>query len=196
MRRLFLILPISAVLIGGLAAFKLTRQYEPLTSRDYEKPPPAPRFLLADEHSRIVRLERYLGRQKILVVFFDGTNGPDGSPLVSTLKDRYADLKRTGAAILAISASRPAQNRYGANLERRKSATADQAEELHYPFPLLSDIVEYDVHKRYGAFDEQANTPREGIFVIDRTGLIQYSHLGPDQLGTIDDWVRELRDVR
>jgi peroxiredoxin len=196
MRRRYLVLPLSAAMIAGLGAYKLSRQYEPLRDADYEKPTPAPRFLLADEHSRVVRLDRYLGRQKLLIVFFDGTRGPDHSFLVESLSSRFTELKKTGAAVLAISAARPSQNRYGANLELRKSAEPDPATELRYPFPLLSDILEYDVHKRYGAYDADDDRPLEGVFVVDRTGLIQYSHIGADRLGRVDDWLRELRDVR
>jgi peroxiredoxin len=196
MRRIFLILPVSAAAICGLVAYKLSRHYEPLSPRDYEKPPPAARFQLPDEHSRVVRLERYLGRQKILIAFFDGSKGPDRNAIVNSLKDRFADLKQTGAAVLAISAVLPQQNRYGANLERHQSANPDPKDELHYPFPLLSDVLEYDVHKRFGAFDQQSNQPLESLFVVDRLGLVQYSRIGADQLGTVDDWIRELRDVR
>jgi peroxiredoxin len=196
MRRIFWVLPLALVVISALGAYKLTRHYEPLTADDYERPQPAPRFLLADEHSRVVRLDRYLGRQKLLIAFFDGTRGADQNSLVTSLSQRFAEVRKTGAAVLAIDAERPAQNRYGPRLERRQTAESDPRAELKFPFPLLSDILEFDVHKRYGAYDTQAAEPREAVFIIDRSGLIQYSHLGPDQLGTIDDWLRELRDVR
>lgn len=197
MRRILIILPISAAVILGLAAFKLTRRYEPLRDQDYEQPLAAPAFILADEHSRPVRFDlRYRGRQKVLIVFFDGTRGPDHSPLVAALRDRFGDLKRTGAAVLAISAARPSQNRYGADLEHRQSAEPQPDDELRYPFPLLSDILDYEVHRRYGAYDAQSNQPLESVFVVDRLGLIQYSHIGAERLGSIDDWLRELRDVR
>ena len=196
MRRILLILPLSAVVIAGLIAFKVTRRYESSTAADYEKPQPAPRFLLADEHSQIVRIERYLGRQKILIVFFDGARGPDHNPIIASLSQRISDIKRTGAAVLAIDAERPSQNRYGVNLERRQTAEADSSTELKFPFTILSDILEYDVHKRYGAYDADQEQPLEAVFVVDRAGLIHYSHIGPEQLGAIDDWLRELRDVR
>jgi peroxiredoxin len=197
MRRIFLIIPLSAAILLGLAAFKLTRHYEPMRPEDYAQPVPAPAFALADEHQRLVRFDQqFRGRQKALIVFFDGTRGPDQSSLVAALRDRFSDLKRTGAAVLAISAARPSQNRYGANLELRTSAAPQPDAELRYPFPLLSDIVEYDVHRRYGAYDAQADRPLECVFVVDRTGLIQYSHIGAQGLGQVDDWIRELREVR
>jgi peroxiredoxin len=197
MRRVLLILPLAAAVILGLSAYKLSRHYEPLRPEDYDQPWPAPEFSLPDEHQRLVRFDqRFRGRQKVLIVFFDGSQGPDHSPLVSALRDRFTDLKMTGAAVLAISAARPSQNRYGANLELRQSADANPEAELRYPFPLLSDILDYEVHKRYGAYDATADRALEGVFIVDRSGLIQYSHIRTERLGNIDDWIRELRDVR
>jgi peroxiredoxin len=197
MRRIFLVIPLAAVAILGLAAFKLSRRYEPLRPEDYARPEPAPAFSLADEHQRLVRFDQqFRGRQKVLIAFFDGTQGPDHSPLVTTLRDRFSDLKRTSAAVVAISAARPSQNRYGANLELHQSAAPNPNAELKFPFPLLSDILDYDVHKRYGAYDANADRPLEGVFIVDRTGLIQHSHIGTERLGNPDEWIRELREVR
>ena len=197
MRRIFLLIPLSAAVLIGLAAFKLSRRYEPMRPEDYAQPEPAPAFALADEHQRLVRFDqRFRGRQKVLIVFFDGTRGPEHSCIVAELRDRFADVKRTGAAVLAISAALPSLNRYGDQLERRQAAAPQPETELRYPFPLLSDILEYDVHKRFGAYDAVENRPLESAFVVDRTGLIQYAHIGPERLGKIDDWIRELRDVR
>ena len=200
MRRIFLVLPISAVVIGGLIAFKLTRTTEPIDEETTTNVRPAPLFQLYDEHSQIVRLARYVGRHKLLIVFFDGRQGPDHSPLLTTLRERFSDLYATRAIVLAISAARPSENRFGLNVERRKTAAAQAAppidSELRYPFPLLSDILDYEVHRRYGAFDALTQQPIEAIFVVDRAGVIQHSHLGPDGLGAIDDWVSELHKVR
>ena len=102
--------------------------------------------------------------------------------------------------MLAISAARPSQNRYGAQLEHLKidasGGGAAEQEELRYPFPLLSDILDYAVHRQYEAFDERTGKPREAVFVVDRAGLIQFVHRGPGKLGRADDWIKELHDVR
>jgi len=199
MRRILLLIPASALVIIALVAFKLTRRYDPPVEESASDVRPAPLFQLYDEHSQIVRLARYLGRHKLLIVFFDGRRGPDRSPLVAELRDRFADLHATRAIVLAISAARPSENRYGLNVERRKAAPAAAApaeSELRYPFPLLSDILDYEVHRRYGAFDFRAQEPLEAVFVVDRAGLIQHAHLAPYGLGDVDDWVRELEEVR
>ena len=200
MRRIYLLIPVAAAVIIGLVAFKLTRDYEPQSDlQSAAVVRPAPLLTLYDQNSEIVRLkERYIGRTKLLIVFYDGTNGPEGSPLLTTLRERYSDLHATGAAVLAISAARPSENRYGKNLERRKGADQPGGKseaEIKYPFPVLSDIL-YDWHHQYGAFDEKTQQPLEAAFIVDRTGLIEYEHIGPERLGSIDDWIRELREVR
>jgi peroxiredoxin len=200
MRRIVWAIPISAAVIAGLVAFKLTRRYEGPAEESAFDIRPAPLFQLADQHSRMVRLQSYQGRHKLLIAFFDGSQGPDHSQLVTRLRENFAGIHATGAVVLAISAARPSQNRYGAHLEHLKvepsGAGAAGDDELRYPFPLLSDILDYDVHRKYQAFDERTGKPREAVFVVDRAGLIQYAHLGPDQLGTADDWIRELHEVR
>jgi peroxiredoxin len=196
-RRLLLMLPVSAAVIAALVAFKLTRRYEPAVEESPGVVRPAPLFQLYDQHSQIVRLARDVGRHKLLIVFYDGSRGPDGSVLLGQLRDRFPDLHSTGASVLAISASRPSENRYGVNLEHRPTvATPTAAGERHYPFPLLSDILDFEVHRQYGAFDFDAQKPREAVFVVDQSGLIQFAHFGLKGLGQIDDWIRELNAVR
>jgi peroxiredoxin len=198
------VLPISAAVIMGAVIFKLTRRYEPPADESANDAPfhvrPAPSFQLYDQNSRTVRLASYIGRHKLLIIFFDGSQGPDHSQLLSRLRDKYIQIHATGAIVLALSAARPSQNRYGAHLERLKIDSSGAApaagDELRYPFSLLSDILDYEVHRQYQAFDERTGQPLEAVFIVDRTGLIQYAHIGPDQLEVADDWVRELREVR
>jgi peroxiredoxin len=199
-QRILLLIPLSAAVIAGLVVFKMTRRYEAPGDESAFDVRPAPHFQLEDTHSRMVRLKSYLGRSKLLIVFFDGSRGPDHSELLSRLRENYLEIHATGAIVLAISAARPSQNRYGANLEHLKidatgSGTAEQ-DELRYPFMLLSDILDYAVHRQYEAFDERTGKPREAVFVVDRAGLIQHAHLGADQLGAAEKWIRELRQVR
>jgi peroxiredoxin len=201
MRRIFLVIPISAALIAGLVVFKLNRRYEPVIEEPVIEVRPAPDFKLYDQHSQIVRLERYIGRDhKLLIAFFDGRQGPERSSLLSLLRERNSDFQRAGGVVVAISALRPSEIRYGIGLGHLHGTPADgapsAASEIQYPFPVLSDIVDYEVHKRYGAFDEKAQVPIEAVFVVDRAGWIQYAHYGPGGLGGVEDWLRELREVR
>lgn len=186
MRKILWVIPISAAVIAGLVGFKLTRP--PVAAPAGEIATtffgPAPLFQLQDERLRPLKVSRYVGRHKLLVIFFDGTNGPDKSPLLMQARADYDKLQKTGAMVMAISSALPQHNRAG--IERVGE----------FPFPLLSDIVDFEVHRRWGAFDDAVDKPLEGVFVVDRAGNIRAKHLGPDRLGTADLWIGELQQVR
>ena len=122
-------------------------------------------------------------------------------PVYKALLRRTLFTSLTKLSDAWISASRPSENRYGKNLEHLQAGAATQAGpsregELRYPFPLLSDILDYEVHRRYGAFDARTGRPVEAVFVVDRAGVIRNTHLGPGGLGDAGEWVRELQEVR
>ncbi|MSR57789.1 MAG: redoxin domain-containing protein [Planctomycetaceae bacterium] len=195
MRKLFLVIPVSAVLIAGLIVYRLNRPPPvPAATAIASAVRPAPLFQLYDENSQIVRLaERYIGRHKLLIVFFDGSKGVDANELIKDLS-RDVDFRaiaETKAVVLAISALRPSELR-PANNEQGERVRREQP----IPFPLLADIHDYEVHRLYGAWDDDTGEPREAVFVIDRTGIIRHGHVGPDGLGTPGQWADELRRVR
>lgn len=201
MRRIFLVIPLSAAVIAGLVLLRLNRRYEPVLEEAASEIRPAPHFQLYDQHSQLVRLERYIGRDnKLLIAFFDGRQGPERSSLLSLLRKRNLDFKRVQTVVVAISTLRPSEIRYGIGLDHLQGAQSESqpapAGEIQYPFPVLSDIVDCEVHKRYGAFDENTQQPTEAVFVVDRAGWIQYAHYAASGLGGADDWLRELREVR
>ncbi|HTI52170.1 MAG TPA: redoxin domain-containing protein [Planctomycetaceae bacterium] len=192
MRKIVLVIPISAALIAGLVWYRLHRAPTTAAPVAIASARRAPQFQLYDEQSQIVRLERYLGRHKLLIVFFDGTKGPDGSDLLNQLRegDQFLPIHETGAVVLAIGALRPSELRPPPN-ERGERTIRDRP----FPFPLLADFDGL-VHRQYGAVDDTSGKTREAVFVIDRTGIIRHVHLGPDDLGTPGDWARELRQVK
>jgi peroxiredoxin len=193
MRRILLVIPISGIIIAGLVWYRLHR---PPASAVPVAPAmavrPAPQFLLYDDQSQIVRLARYIGRHKLLIVFFDAAKGPDGSDLLNRLREgsQFLPIHETGAVVLAIGALRPSELRPPPN-ERGERTFREHP----FPFPMLADF-DGTVHRLYGAFDEAHGKPREAVFVVDRTGIIRHTHLGPDDLGTPGDWARELRQVK
>jgi peroxiredoxin len=201
MRRIYLVIPLSAAVIAGLVTLKVNRPYEPIVEEAASEIRPAPHFQLYDQHSQLVRLGRYIGRDnKLLIAFFDGRQGPERSSLLSSLRERNADFKRVQTVVVAISTLRPSEIRYGIGLDhlpgRPTEGTQSAASEIQYPFPVLSDIVDCEVHKRYRAFDLKSQQPIEAVFVVDRAGWIQYAHNASSDLGGVDDWLRELREVR
>ncbi|MFN0055353.1 MAG: redoxin domain-containing protein [Planctomycetales bacterium] len=198
MRKLFLVVPLSAVVVGGLVGYRLanprTASPEFVVSVSGR---PAPLFQLYDEQSQIVRLARYIGRHKLLIVFFDGSRGPDESALLVNLRQAFLPIRKTKAIVLAISSLRPSQLRPPPGERGERTSRAEP-----FPFTLLADTLDnpdqpdHAVHRLYGAFDENNRAPREAVFVVDGAGIIRHAHLGPAELGTPAQWARELARVR
>jgi peroxiredoxin len=175
MRKLYLVIPVSAIILTALVVFK---RIEPRPSAQSVTPAdlilkPAPPLRLFDDQSQLVRLERYLGRHKVVVVFFDGHDGPDRSPLLLELKQQFPPLHEAGAIVLAVSEATPFANRQG--MERL---------DARFPFPLLSD-PSFESHERWQTIDAETGRTRQAIFVIDRAGRIR---LRQDVATTPTNW--------
>jgi peroxiredoxin len=163
-RRLWL-LGAAAVVIVALCAFRATRTYAPQsTTSEASVSGPAPPFELYDQNSpsHLVRLSTYLGRQRVFVVFYDGSKGAHQSRELDRLRAEWSRLRKADAYVLAISQALPQQNR------------KDMAEHGTYPFPLLSD-VDFSVYRAWGRYDEQKKQPLEGVFLVDRKGEVVWS---------------------
>ena len=159
------LLAAAAVVIVGLCVFRATRTYPPQsTSIEAPLSLPAPAFELYDENSpsHLVRLSAYLGRQRVLIAFYDGKRGPHASPALERLRADWAKLRKADVYVLAISTALPQENR------------KDVAKYGAYPFPLLSD-VDLSVHKAWGRYDEEHGRPFEGVFLVDRKGEVAWS---------------------
>ena len=174
----------SAIVVCGLVAWKSTRRYQSPPAPESVLVRQAPLFQLHDQAMNALRIQRYIGRHKLLVAFLDATNGVDRSDLALSLRQHWKAMERTGGIVLGITAARPAENR----------EAIDRSGE--WPFVLLSDLNDFEVHRQWGAFDDQAGRPREAVVVVDRSGLIRFAHFGPDGLGTPEAWTAELRSVR
>jgi len=111
MPRRILILPISALVIVLLCLYGLSRKKDASLQR--AALPVAKRsarfllFELYDQNNKTVRLERYLGRHPILLVFFDQRTGADGDPVFMRLREELNRLKRENVIVLGISTALP-----------------------------------------------------------------------------------------
>ena len=87
---------------------------------------PAPEIELYDQSSpsRIVRLEAYLGRQRVIVVFFDGPAGAHSSTMLSYLRENWNRLRQANIYVMAISTALPQENRKDIASIRRLSVSA------------------------------------------------------------------------
>lgn len=163
MRYRWIVIPVAALVIAALCAYKLNQRYPDAEQRaaDQTLLQPAPQFSLLDANkpSQFVRLGGYLGRHRIIVVFFDGAAGADHDSILLHLRDVYPALKSAGTIVFAVSTALPQDNRKV--IERSGE----------FPFPLLSD-PDFSAHEAWGRFDARLKQPLTGVFFIDRKGEV------------------------
>lgn len=193
MNRRFLLLPLAAVVIAMLTTYKLTRTYAPApvnTERVSKQLAPPIELLDQKKPSELVRLGAHQGRESILIVFFDGTNGAgaDRSPTLAKIRDEYPKLHHAGIVVLAVSAAIPQEN--------RKAIEAVGP----FPFPLLSD-PDLSVHRNWGRIDAATGKPLMGVFLVDRAGNVPWSSLADvprpeaDAESNLDGFLKSVLDA-
>jgi peroxiredoxin len=167
---------------------------------------PAPGFEALDSDNHLFRLGTYLGRHKIIVVFFDGETGVNLKRKLESgeqeetvdldhvrklladlirLRDRFGELQSHNVKVVAVSASIPQRN-------RASMQCIDQ-----FPFPLVSDFDPtapegaLRIHRQWGRLDVDTGKPRTGVFLIDRKGQVLFGVDGPKPKENIDQAIDE-----
>lgn len=165
------ILPLSAVLIAGLCTYRATRPDRPVPtivkSNSLRALPPRG-WELPDHEFRLVKFDRYLGRQPLIVLFCDGSHALDADPLLIWLRDHAAAVYAAGWRIIAITTANPAAVRRAAEQSR-----------LDWPFPVLTDMHLRDpapapVHHLWSRVDRATGALLPALFLVDRLGYIEY----------------------
>jgi len=187
-RRLLLLLAAGG-LIFGLVIF---REYQLAEWR--ETAPPvraaprrlAPRFEVTDHHRHFVKFERFLGRQRVVLLFFDAERGAASDPSVQALADNFDVLKRAGIEVVAISDNTP----YANQQEEKKWGR-------EFPFPLLTDVTRNGgispVHHLYGLYDSRHRKAQNGLFLVARDGTVPVGPGGkPLPVADIEATIRQL----
>ena len=163
-----LVLPIAAVVILALVVYRIQRE-----ERRPEAGPPierqlAPNIVLSNQSNQLVKLDAYLGRTRVVLVFFDGAQGADRDPLLVQLVEQHDALEAAGVQVIAVSTATRFVNRQAA--VRMGS---------RFPFPLLTDIdltgpLPAPAHQAWGLFDPVSNQTATGLFLIDRDGTVRF----------------------
>ena len=169
MQRRIIFLPIAAVIITGLCAWRMTRP--PRETQAEEANPLAypPALELHDQQGRLVKLRGRLGRSP-LIVFFLGDTTPSESESLLWLRENHEAVESAGYEVLAVSTARPAEIR---SEEERTGKT--------WPFPILTDIhlrspQPAPAHHDWGRIDSKTGAALPGLFLIDRKGYIEYEN--------------------
>jgi len=139
----------------------------------------APDFEALDAHNQMFRLQRYLSRHRVLVVFFSAETTAAGDAALLTIRDAYPALEKAGIKVVGVSQALPQQNR----------AAMESVGE--FPFPLVSD-VDLTIHLKWGRIDPESKRPTAGVFLIDRKGTV-LSFGGLPQ--PVADWLALLREL-
>ena len=142
---------------------------------------PAPGFEALDANNHLVRLGAWLGRHRIIVVFFDGEQGADNDSDLLRLRDRFSELQSQDVKVVGVTAAIPQVNRMA--MERAGG---------EFPFPLVSDVDPQSpegmlrIHRHWGRLDAVTEKPLSGAFLIDRKGQVAYVGPIPKPYDSID----------
>lgn len=193
-----LILPFAALVIGLLVWFKANQpaqELSPAAREALSQRRPATTFALHDMASQPFRLGRYLGRHKLLVLFFNPAGGVVQNQQLQRLKSAYPQLTAHGEKVIAISNATPYANRE--SVKRAPDyAPGPQGEVDYFPFHVLSD-ADYSVATQWGCLT--TGEPPEvnpSAFVIDRAGVINWSQIGTKSPIPLETLLRELKNAR
>lgn len=162
MRRWLGVLVASGGIIAGLCVWRVAVN----RPQDYaaqiaqaKLPQPAAAFEGLDAHNQMFRLDRYLHRHRILVVFYSAELTAAGDPNLTAICERFDDLARNDVKVVGISTALPQENR---------AAMQPLGE---FPFPLISDI-NLAIHRSWGRLDSATEQPMPGVFLVDRKGTV------------------------
>jgi len=127
---------------------------------------PAPSFQLLDQNGRPAQLEGYLHRHRIVLIFFDGSQGLNGNSILQWIREFAPAIKRTGVRLIAISTPLTPEFK-------------SQAES--FPFPVLHDTWSGQPDScsvKWGTAILPAKgniaSIKSAMFVIERTGLVEW----------------------
>jgi len=146
---------IAALCVWRIATNQPQTYEQQLQQRKVERPAPA--FEALDAHNEMFRLQRYLGRHRVLVVFHNADAAAD--PGLLAVREKFNELDRLDIKVVGVSTALPQQNR----------AAMESVGE--YPFPLVSD-VDLTIHRRWGRLRAGTGEPLPGAFLVDRKGMV------------------------
>ncbi|MFV0446206.1 MAG: peroxiredoxin family protein [Planctomycetaceae bacterium] len=170
MRTRHFFLPLAAIVITGLCMYRATRPPRPVVEveRGLQRAFPPKGWELPDHEFRLVKFDRYLGRQSLVVYFFDAAQLETDEPVLTWLRDHADEIYDQGWRIIAISGANPAVARKVAERDNRP-----------WPFPILTDVelrnpAPTPVHHLWSRVDRATGQLRPGLFLVDRLGYIRY----------------------
>ena len=125
----------------------------------------APEFDLQVEGARRVRLSDFRGERNVLLVFHPFAFTPVCEEEARDLQENLPSFESAETDVVLVSCD---------------SSAARQAwkEKLGLTYTLASDFWPHgEAAKAYGVFDETRGAPVRGTFLIDKAGVVVWSHV-------------------
>lgn len=174
-----LVLPVAAAMIIGAVIYgEHHSDQTPRPTTSAESTMQAPLFEGSDARRSLFRLQSWLSRHRILLVFFDGEAGAKADPVLSHLLEHAAELRQTNTYVAAVSTALPSQNAL-----------------LDFPatFALVTDLPPaYGIHRQWNCLDEATGELVHSVFLIDQTGNVQERNGKPVPLSNVDHEIDRL----
>ena len=154
----------------------------------FEVGSPAPPFTLdavVNLEFKKISLSDYQGKWVVLF-FYPGDFTFVCPTEIKGFNKSLDDFTKANAEVLAVSVD----SRFS-HLAWIKSGALDKLE-----YPLLADFSKQTAHA-YGVLDEENNTARRGLFIIDPKGVIQYRVVHSDKVGrSVEETLRVLKALQ
>ncbi len=129
----------------------------------------APDFTLPSTTGKPIQLSQ-LHRRPVVLVFYPADNSPVCSNQLALYNQALPIFKRYNAAIFGISTDSPDSHKSFAN-------------NLNLAFPLLADNDPVGaIARTYGVFDEENQNSERALFVLDGSGIVQWSYVSPKNI--------------
>src|SRR5262245_28931877 len=126
----------------------------------------APEFSLASAPDQTVSLGAFRGR-RVILAFYPSDWSPVCGDQMALYNEMLDEFRRFDAELVGISVD---------GVWCHLAFAQDRR--LH--FSLLADFEpKGDVARRYGVYRREDGTSERALFVIDRTGVIRWSHVSP-----------------
>jgi peroxiredoxin 2/4 len=154
---------------------------------------PAPNFTanaVFDRQFTQVSLSNYRDR-KYVVLFFYPLDFTFVCPTeVTAFSDRYAEFHALHAEVLGISVDSQFAHMAWIETERQNGGVGD----LRYP--LISDLKK-EISTAYNVLDPDEGIALRGLFIIDKSGIIQHATINNFGFGrSIDETLRTLKAIQ
>ena len=119
----------------------------------------APEFALQDQNGKLVSLNDFIGKTKLVVYFYPKDESYGCTKEACSFRDNYEDFKEAGAEVIGISAD---------DEDSHKGFAANHK----LPFILLAD-KDKKVAGLYGVRKTLGILPGRVTFIIDKQGVIR-----------------------